>query len=331
MTGRAGRALSACAAAVIVVSTARSGGAGPRMLDPFELFRPAVVITSDDRQRLDRGDVIVRSVPARGGEVGVFAASRIDAPSERLITWTRAIEQFKESRYVLAIRRLSEPAVLEDLEGLVLGEEDLSAIRRCRPGNCGLKLAAGDIPSLRATLAPGADGVQNEFRRLLLQRLETYRQGGFERLAPYADHGDAAPLYDLFARHFPGVVLTDAESFFYWSREQYGAGKPVIGVTHVTIVRSRAPEPEVLVLSREVYATHYRNASFGLTTMLRDEATGATYFAYMNRSHLDVLGGLFGGLKRALVEDRLRQEAGAMVRVARARLERGDPVSALLR
>ena len=125
-------------------------------------------------------------------------------------------------------------------------------------------------------------------------------------------------------------MLTETESFFYWSREQYGTGKPVIGVTHVTIARRRAPEPEVLVLSRELYATHYRNASFGLTAMLRDEATGTMYLAYLNRSHLDVLGGLFGGLRRALIEDRLRQEAGAMVRVARARLERGDPISSLL-
>ena len=331
MTGRAGRSLSACAAAVLLASAARSGGAGPPTVDPFEFFRPAVVVSRADRQHLDRGDVIVRNVPARDGEVGVFSASRIDAPPERLLTWTRAIEQFKESRYVLAIRRFSEPPVLEDLDGLVLGEEDLSAIRRCRPGNCGVKLAAGDMTALRATVAPGADAVQDEFKRLLLQRVETYRQGGFEQLAPYADHGEAAAPYDLFAPHFPGVVLTDSESFFYWSREQYGTGKPVIGVTHITIVRSRAPEPEVLVLSRGVYATHYRNASFGLTAMLRDDLTGATYLAYMNRSHLDVLGGLFGGLKRALIEDRLRQEAGTMVRVARARLERGDPVSSLLR
>ena len=330
MTGLTGRSLSACAAAVLLVSAARSGTAGPRTVDPFEFFRPAVVISRADRQRLDRGEVIVRNVPARDGEVGVFAASSIDAPPDRLVSWMRAIEQFKESRYVLAIRRFSEPPVLEDLDGLVLGDEDVSAMRRCRPGNCGVKLAAGDMIALRAAVAPGAGAGENEFKQQLLQRLEIYRQDGFERLPPYADHGEATAPYDLFARRFPGVVLTDSESFFYWSREQYGTGKPVIGVTHVTIVRSRAPEPEALVLSREVYATHYRNASFGLTTVLRDEATGATYLAYLNRSHLDVLGGLFGGLKRALIEERLRQEAGAMVRVARVRLERGEPVSSLL-
>jgi hypothetical protein len=74
-----------------------------------------------------------------------------------------------------------------------------------------------------------------------------------------------------------------------------------------------------------IYATHYRNASLGMTAILDDVDDGVSYLVYVNRSHVDVLGGLFGALKRTLVEGRLRSEGEAVLRVVRARLEGGDP------
>ena len=78
------------------------------------------------------------------------------------------------------------------------------------------------------------------------------------------------------------------------------------------------------MVSREVLATHYRNASLGLTAVVGD-AAGRCYLVYINRSQLDVLGGVFGAWKRAIVEGRLKNESAAVFNEVRRRLESGPP------
>src|SRR5262245_4959232 len=112
--------------------------------DPFAWLEPTVTIDHAARSRLDRGEVIVRVLPASDGEIGVFAAARLDADAETLVAWVNAIARLKKSPYVLMIRRFSDPPVLADLKGLTLDDDDLNAIRDCRPGDCELKLAADD-------------------------------------------------------------------------------------------------------------------------------------------------------------------------------------------
>jgi hypothetical protein len=51
----------------------------------------------------------------------------------------------------------------------------------------------------------------------------------------------------------------------------------------------------------------------------------------VNRSRLDVLGGLFGFLKRNIVEDRIRRDAQTVVLDLRNRLESGTPPAATSR
>ncbi len=307
---------AACAAGVILAASgdaaATHGG------DPFAFFAPAVTLDQTDRERLDRRDLIVRILPAHDGELGVFAASRLDAAPDALVAWTRAIAEFKKGRFVSAIRRFSEPPVAQDLEGLRLDDVDLEDIRECRLDRCGLKLAAAEIASMRAAIAAGGsawtEAVQQQFRRIILARLDSYRA--------------SVPTIETSLADYPGIDVTDSESFFYWSKERYGNAKPVVAMTHVTIIRPGASgRPAVLVLGKEIFATHYRNASLGLTAIVRDHVRDVSYLVYVNRSHVDVLGGVFGGLKRKVIEGRIRSESAELLTRVRDRLERGLPPS----
>ena len=308
---------ASCAACVAgVILTLSGDAAATHSGDPFAFFEPAVTLGEADRERLDRREPIVRILPAREGELGVFVVSRLDAPPEALIAWTHAIEAFKQSPFVLAIRRFSEPPVPEDLDGLRLDDVDLEEIRACRPGRCGVKLTDKEIVSMAAVVATGGEAwteaVQHEFRRIVLARLETYRESA---------EGITTSLAG-----YPGIEPTDSESFFYWSKERYGRAKPIVAVTHVTIIRSDAPgQPAVLVAGREVFATHYRVASLGLTAVVCDPARDVSYLVHVNRSHVDLLGGVFGGLRRIFIEGRIRSEGPGLLARARERLESGDP------
>ena len=107
-----------------------SGLSRPQEGDPFSFFSPVVSIDPTERDRIDRGEVVVRILPARDGEVAVFAASRFEAEPEALVRWTKAIEALKRSPFVVSIRRFSHPPVLSDLDALVLDDVDLDGIPR---------------------------------------------------------------------------------------------------------------------------------------------------------------------------------------------------------
>jgi hypothetical protein len=318
-------------------------------VDPFVFFRPSVSLSLDDRRQLDRGEPIARVLPAKDLEVVVFAAVPVEVDGDRLVAWMRRIEELKKSSYVLAIGRFSNPPRIEDLARLTLDEGELSEVRSCRPAGCSLKLAAVEMQSLRHAAASAGDkwkpALQQAFRSVVLQRVQAYLAGGLAALAPYADKdvelspaarftallGHASFLNEnapAFAEHlsrYPQTPTPDLESFLYWSKERL-ARRAIISVTHVNILRSPDPGmPDALVAGKEVFSTHYVNASLGLTAILRGGPEGGNYLAYLNRSEVDVLDGAFGGLVRWFLQRRLKSEAADVLRALRGRLERGDP------
>jgi hypothetical protein len=336
------------AAVALSIATGLFGGAQQAGNDPFHLA-PAVVVSARDRADLDRDQVVARVLPAKGGQLAVFVATRLNAQPDALVAWTRAIAELKRSKFVLAIGRFSDPPRPSDLEELTLDQRDLDAIRQCRPGDCGLKLSAGDIESLTAVLGTAGDdwrdAGQREFRQLLSERVVQYRAGGLTALSAPADRKKARrpddalsaiveqspylaklPTSSPWLKEYPHADSA-IESFFYWSKEHYGAGKPVISITHVGIVRPASDHrlPAILVAGKQIFATHYLEGSLGLTMVLRDATNGTPYLAYVNRSQVDMLRGLFGGFVRGVLEDRVERQAPLIVRGLRARLESGNP------
>jgi hypothetical protein len=94
----------------------------------------------------------------------------------------------------------------------------------------------------------------------------------------------------------------------YWSKEKVGR-RTVVSVTHLAIMRLDDESPaEFAIASRQIYGTHYFDASLGLTVLVPDRRTASalTYVVYLNRSRVDVFGGLFGGVARHIVTSKAR-------------------------
>lgn len=316
-------------------------------VDPFAFFQPTLTITADDRRTLDAGKPLVRVIPSRDLEVAIGAAVPVAIDGDRLVAWMRQIEALKKSAYVSAIRRFSEPPRLEDLAELTLDDQELSEIRACRPGDCGLKLTAAEMAELQhAAAEAGAErdeAMQNEFRRLVLRRVNAYLAGS--EVGPFEDHSEPVwPLRQLAAiverspylgarvpwlaaglRSLPVAPGAGAERFLYWSNERI-ADRPIVSVTEVHILRNDAAGfPEVLVAGKGIFSTHYVNASLGITALVRGDAGGPNYLVYVNRSEVDVLRGMFAGLIRWIMQRRLKAEAGGVLLGLRHRLESGEP------
>ena len=332
-------------AALQVVAPGAGGG------DPFAFFSPSVVLRSGEWKSLQEGTPIASVVQADGRDVAIFSVIPVDraVDGDRLIAWMRQIASLKQSKYVLALRRFSTPPRLEDLDTLSLDDGDLNEIRRCRPGHCGMKLSTEEIGALqRAVAASGNDWkppVQLAFRQLILQRVQAYTIKGHGGLNNYTDRGSASslglsfsalvgrspfltghvPQFAEYLTRYPSNHPSDIESFVYWSKEKLG-NKAVISATHVVITRGTAPAaPEVLVAGKQIFATHYMDASLSVTALLYDGSANRRYLAYLNRSDLDVLGGFWGGLVRRIVERRLKSEAPAVLKQLNERLASGLP------
>jgi hypothetical protein len=96
--------------------------------------------------------------------------------------------------------------------------------------------------------------------------------------------------------------MDGSEDFIYWSKEKFGL-KPVISVTHVSIYRK--PESgRTLIASKQIYASHYFEASLGLTAVVASsqQQEPGFYLLYLNRSRSDALHGGFSGLARGQVK-----------------------------
>jgi len=301
------------------------------VLDPFAFFQPTLQFGAVERQSLLRGSAIARTVPAPDGNVGIVATVPVRIEPDRLVAWIRNIAALKRSPAVRQIGRFSETPSLADLSELTLDRVDLDDLARCRPSDCDVKLRPDEILRLRAAVdAAGRSkaardvAVDAAFRTLVVARAEAYlRHGLSDGPEPPAFLGSNWPQLAEQVRSFPRGRPASSESFLYWSKDAY-AGKPIISITHVTIVRgTRITEPEVLVIGRQVFATHYTDGAWSFTSLVRDDQ--ATYLVYVNQSAVDLLNTWYGGLVRRTVEGRIRSEAVEVLGGLKRRLESGDP------
>jgi hypothetical protein len=337
--------LVALAAALVAVS---SVVAVPQT-DPFAFYQPWVHVSPADRAALDQGKAIARTLPADDGHLALFAAVRIRATADRFMAWALAIEEMKRSEVVSAVRQFSAMPVAGDVADMTLEAGDIEALRKCEPGDCGLKLTASEIASLRGVVDRAGvawrEAAQGEFRRIVLERINLFLDHGLAGVPAYADHSDPVEPGAAFAsiltrspylsRGLPELTAQlagpgradDEGSYLYWSTERYGAGKPVTSVSHVRL-RRFAPEtgrPTLVMSSQQIFATHYSVGALGLTTLLCEGSSDQCYLAYLNRSQTDVLGGILGGIKRRAVEQRMRRETPKVLLQLKARIEAGAP------
>jgi hypothetical protein len=312
--------------------------------DPFSSFRPWIDITAEDRARADRGETVVRILPAKDDEIAVLGVAAIAVEPDGFVAHIEAIEALRTNPPRVPItKRFSQPPVLGDLAALRLDPHEVAGLRICEPGDCDLKLTHAEMTRLRSIArsreSSGEEAVQQGFRQVILDRVAQFSSGGLAVLPPYVDKAAPVKTADVlarllehspyftarlprhaeFVRTFPRASLDTGNGFLYWALDRV-EGRPVVSGTHVSIVRNDPGSglPLVTVAGMQVFATHYYQGSLGLTYLVGDSKR---YLVYVNRTELDVLGGFLGGLKRAILESRLKKDVARLIAGLRERLE----------
>ena len=303
-----------------------SGDARSYLMGSFNLTRA-------DVERIDRGHVFTRTLPAEERrEVATIGVVRLPTSAQAYVARLKDIVHFKQDAAVLQIGIFSSSPSPVDLAALTLDESDMRNLRDCRVGRCGLRMPERTIARLqheidwKTSYAP--QRATALFRQMLADYADAYLRSGPAAAMEYADR--AAPMnvarefaslaasnpddcqqFPLLLRHlieFPSGPRPDTSDLLYWSKERVSR-RGVVSITHLAISRSAGETPvEYVIGSKQIYASHYFDASLGVTVLVGDRSApaAATYLVYLNRSRLDVLGGMLGGVARAIISSRAR-------------------------
>lgn len=311
--------------------------------DPQAFLRTALRLSSGEISNIARGRAVVKTLPnADRREVITAGAIKVPAAPTRFVARFRTLEGFRTSQFVRQVERFSDPPAEGDLAPLTLDPDDFSDLRSCRVGNCGIRLAAADIPLVAEIDWQAPDAAARAaavYRSILYRYLSDFRAGGLDRLPIYHDQEkplalgdelrtlltlpsplDRAPGLREHLLAFPAGNLPEAETFFYWSKEAFGF-KPVIGLYHVSIHPSAAGE--VFILTTQIYASHYMDGQLSLSVVMPAATAGdGFYWLYFNRARIGRLDSFMGTLSRSIVQRRTRNGLSRSLTQTRERMEK---------
>jgi hypothetical protein len=308
-------------------------------------------LTAEELSALERGEVVVKTLPAVDKrEVAFRGVARLRGEPAALLA------AFKESltrsgiRVIRGSGTIGIPPADEDLQALSLENGEIEDMKQCAVGDCKVKMSAAMIARLRGELDWGAPGYRTAadrlFKSMLLDYVRDYLARGDAALIQYEDRAravrqedeqrsllaslpyvsESAPEFAAYLRGFPQAELPGVENSFQWSEVKVGL-KPVVLFTHTaTYTRQSAGAPQILIVTKQLYATHYFDSSLSLT-LLTGAAGGDgpadTYLFYANRSRLDTLGGLFGGVRRRVIETQVLEGLSAVLQRTKFGTEAG--------
>ena len=334
-------AFTTCALTV-AVSAQPGPPALPAQLESYvtKVVRP----TAAQRQAIFAGQPITTLLDADPShEVSVFGIIWVKAPIARYVAAVRNIEEFEKGENFSITKKVSSPPRLEDFASFSLHADDLEDLKSCRVGSCELKLSEASLNRIRKEIdwsKPTAKAdAERLARRLMLDYVNGYLEGGDARLATYRDSDrptfvgaefasmvnrmpsltNYLPDLKSYLLNYPKASLPKAESFIYWQEAKFGL-KPTIRINHLTI--AEAPT-HVAVASKMLYASHYFWTAIELRVLVPDPARGEGFwFASVNRSRSDGLSGFVGRLIRGKVRNEAEKGMAAALSITKTMMER---------
>ena len=331
----------AVATALLIAAVPLAGQSPPPLLDSF--LTDDVHATAVDRAALLVGEPLIKLLDADADkEIAVFGAVWINAPSSLYVEQVKNIEQFEHGGAFRVTKRISDPPRPDDFTGMNLADEDFNDLKNCEVGDCELRVDADGLRALRAVVdadRPSAKADVNAvIRRLALEYVRGYREGGNASLAVYRDKRRptftaaefrgmidrlprlAADLPDVkrFLLEYPQATLPNATDFIYCQETKFGL-KPTIRIKHLVIQERPG---RTVVASKMLYASHYFWTALELRVLLADPARGAGFwFVTVNRSRSDGLSGFTGRIIRGRVRGEVETGMRATLTATKTRLE----------
>ena len=302
--------------------------------EPYNFFREYVGLNAEQIQSISNGKAFAKIIDAGSAEqILVFGAVHIDSTPEKYLKFASDVDALRKLPSYLAIRKFSNPPVLSDLDGFTLEAEDVKQLKDCKPGHCEIQLPAESMEEFKKSVnwsAPDvADQVNRLARKMALDALLQYQQGGNAALGTYRDKNHPAavaetfesllsrlkalPVYlpDLnnFLLGYPSAKSANIESEFYWEKVNFGL-KPTLRIVQAIVYRGAvATDPAYAIAIKQLYSSHYFETALDLTVCLNDASKPdrpGFFLITLKSSQQAGLTGFKGGIVRKVAVDKTR-------------------------
>lgn len=281
-----------------IVATTRASAQGGRA-SANDLITRTVALTAADSARLTRGETVVRIL--RTGydrDIAIAGAVQVNAPRSFFVDRQRDFARALGTPTRTQVQRFSQPAVVGDVQALVLSADNLKDLRACKPNDCKFKLPAADMTRLAATIDMGApdarERVSAEARQRMAEYVNDYRARGNAAMIVYDDRGtvhssdafaamlrdsslvfSAAPSLGEYLLAYPQQAPPGVTDVIFWSRDEMPHLRPVLRITHESIYSPSDAAGVTIVAAKQIYANHYFEAGLEVLAASDRVASGS--------------------------------------------------------
>jgi len=299
---------------------------------------------ADEIAAVERGEPVAKLLPSNDPrEVAVCGVIELPSDPESALKAFQLSMRLK-AKSNLESGRFSNVPRVDDLGSLTLSDRDIADLKTCTVGDCKLKLSAVMIQRFQKTIDWNASDYREQanqlFRLMIVEYVAAYLQKGDAALIEYADQSAGLPLAreqnsllanllyineaaPEFIRHLKAFPKSSVpvERSLTWAKIDFGF-KPVLIITDVFTYRSEVHGvPQVLVLSKQIYANHYFDASLSLTAAIGNQTQTKSHLLYVNHSRASALASIFSKFKHRIVEARATEDLQNLLGQTRINLD----------
>jgi hypothetical protein len=180
-------------------------------------------------------------------------------------------------------------------------------------------------------------------KRLVLEALKRYEEGGNAELGIYRDKNNPAavehefqslvarsqalPVYlpelQNYLLNYPKIQSEHIESEFYWEKVNFGL-KPTVRLLQAVLYRGTYSNgPAYAVAVKQLYASHYFHTALDLTVCVRDDEDNrhGMFLITLKGSQQAGLTGLKGSIVRKVAVDKTRSSLERALAAMKVSLE----------
>ena len=326
---------------LFICAQTNAGTSDPKLL---KALSEGAAFSADQIAALERGEPVTKLLPSNDPrEVAVCGVIQIPSdPDTALKAFQLSLRLKQKSSFQSG--KFTNPPLVEDLASLTLSDAEIEDLKRCTVGDCKLRLSASMIQRFQKSIDWNATDYKAQanhlFRLMMVEYVTAYLEKGDAVLIEYADQSqtvrlageqdslltnllylnDTAPE---FVRHLKAVPRSTlrVEHSLNWALITFGL-KPVLVITDVATYRTEVDGvPRVLVLSKQIYANHYFDASLSLTAAIGDRTRTKSDLLYVNHSRAGALASSFSKFKHRIVEGRATEDLEGLLGQTRINLD----------
>jgi hypothetical protein len=315
---------------------------------PRPFLRKVIQLNDGQLAAVEKGEVVTKQMPSPDKpEIAAFGVVKIAGMTDTLRERMRDFQSFRKVPQIPEMGRFSDPPRVEDLQGLTWPEADLDALKRCKAGECDVKLGTATLERFQKEVdwkaADAAAKVIALVKEQMVAYVTAYRSGGTDAMGVTVDKSKPKALstefktllknspylveyvaeFNQYLETYPKGSLADTTDVLFWAKDTFGL-KPVVSVYHATIHRLSGPRPGVLVAIKTLYASHYFNAALEVMAAVpaNDSPSGPTFYLLdLYRTRIDPPTGMLGGVLMGKVKGGIEQGVAMNLATAKAKME----------